>query len=94
MIFDELRDGLIDLSFVEFVVVVKGKWVKLMGVGFLLLLGICENEIGEEEVIEFFLLFGNGGVVWCCGFILIFYVEFSVVVECYDLLFFVLKLDL
>ncbi len=59
---DETPDGSFEPTFDESVAAAEGKRVELPGVGFLLSSGMRENEKGEEEVTEFLLLPGNGGV--------------------------------
>ncbi|MEM7456411.1 MAG: hypothetical protein AAF456_18845 [Planctomycetota bacterium] len=69
-------------EFDESLTAVDGERVELPGVGFLLTSGVQENEQGEQEVVEFLLLPGEGGVAWCCGLTPIPKVEYSVVVQC------------
>ncbi|HBE70039.1 MAG TPA: hypothetical protein DDW52_17980 [Planctomycetaceae bacterium] len=64
------------------VAAVEGQRVELPGVGFLLTSGIKQNAEGDEEVTEFLLVPGNGGVAWCCGLTPISRFEFSVLVDC------------
>lgn len=86
-------DGRLDLTFDESLVAVDGKRVELPGVGFLMSSGLRENEQGEEEVTEFLLLPGDGGVAWCCGLTPIPNQEFTVLVECRDAPFLASEVD-
>lgn len=89
---DEAADGA-EPRFDASVVAADGTRVKLPGVGFLLSSGLRENEEGKEEVTEFLLLPGDGGVAWCCGLTPIPRFEFSVLVECPDAPFLASKSD-
>ncbi len=90
---DETPDGGLEPTFDESVVAADGKQVSLSGVGFLLTSGVSTNEKGAEEVTEFLLLPGNGGVAWCCGLTAIPHIEYSVLVECPDAPFLMSKVD-
>ncbi len=90
---EETPDGGFEPKFDESVVAAEGKQVELPGVGFLLSSGLRENEKGEEEVTEFLLLPGDGGVAWCCGLSAIPHAEISVLVECPDSPFLKSKAD-
>ena len=81
---DKTPDGGFEPKFDESVTAADGTRVKLPGVGFLLNSGVRKNDKGENEVTEFLLLPGNGGVAWCCGLTPIPNFEFSVLVECPD----------
>ena len=78
----ESDDGGFSLEFDKLVSAAEGKRVGLRGVGFVLRSGLSRNENGEDEVKEFLLLPGDGGVAWCCGLSAIPRAEFSVLVEC------------
>lgn len=75
-------DSTYEPEFTEYVTESAGKRVELPGVGFLLSSGLRDTEDGEEEVTEFLLMPGDGGVAWCCGLSPIPRLEFSVFVEC------------
>ncbi|MEL6896932.1 MAG: hypothetical protein AAFP90_12565 [Planctomycetota bacterium] len=72
------------LQFDDSLMAIDGQEVELPGVGFLISSGLREDENGEDEVTEFLLLPGHGGVAWCCGLSPIAHHEFSVLVDCHD----------
>lgn len=79
---EENQDGEFEPRFDPSVLAVEGQRVALPGVGFLLSSGLSDNKDGKEEVTEFLLLPGDGGVAWCCGLTPIPNHEFSVLVDC------------
>ncbi|MEM8670107.1 MAG: hypothetical protein AAGG48_21445 [Planctomycetota bacterium] len=88
----ENPSGGFEPQFAPSVLNAEGSRVELPGVGFLLSSGL-RNEGDEEEVTEFLLLPGDGGVAWCCGLTPIPNHEFSVLVQCPDSPFLTARID-